>query len=628
MKVFSIIHNKVSEAMKDYGMYDNFFDRSIATYFIISAYFIILGRSEDIDALDEWQTFTQKYTIYHYCIAFIIVFLLISIIYKFLDKENHPVYLYTDQLLLIICTLIFSLCIVWNNDNFFIRISISIIALLLIIHSYTKTKVIYFKSEKYSIKKSIISVITISLFLLLYVSITAVAQHKTFMTTCFDMGIFVQMYHSLANNFTAITTCERNMPISHFYIHSSYILYILVPIYKLFPYVKTLIVSQVVITLSGIIPLFLIAKNRKFNGIQLILISIIFLFSNGILAPCYYDFHENAFLPPLLLWCFYSIERKKYTLFYIMSFLVCIVKEDAPLYIFFISLYLFFEDKEKTRVYALLASIISIVYLLFITNWLTQNGDGSIMTFTRFENLIYDENSSLINIIINTISNPAHFISLFLNENTLEFFIDIFLPLLFIPFFTKKFHRYILLLPFLIMHLIIGSGYYYAAELGYQYSFGTTTILIYLFLININDFSPKMFKKYLFAAASVSIITSCSYISGYYYIHQNYETLAEAYNEIEDCLDSIPKNYSVRSDNLCLPHIADRDEIYLFSEEQFETRNNQVINIKNIDNFDFYVLINGSELTEKAIPILENSNYIKYAECNGTLIYCKKELMQ
>ena len=162
---------------------------------------------------------------------------------------------------------------------------------------------------------------------------TTIAKHEAFGTTCFDMGIFVQMFHSLAHNLTAVTTCERDMFLSHFHVHASYIFYLLVPFYALLPHEDTLFTAQAILTVSGIIPMFLIAKQRNFKGFTLLFACILYLFSNGLLAPCYYHFHENCFLPTLLLWLLYAVERRNYPLLYIMSVLVCIVKEDAPLYL-------------------------------------------------------------------------------------------------------------------------------------------------------------------------------------------------------------------------------------------------------------------------------------------------------
>lgn len=154
------------------------------------------------------------------------------------------------------------------------------------------------------------------------------------------------MFHSMVTDMTAVTTCERNEFLSHFNVHSSYIFYLLAPFYAIFPNENTLLIAQAVLAMGGVIPLFLIARNHNYKGIPLAAAGIIYVFAAGLIGPCFYDFHENAFLPTLLMWLLYAVDKRKIGLFYVMSVLVCIVKEDAPLYVMCIALFLFFDEKS------------------------------------------------------------------------------------------------------------------------------------------------------------------------------------------------------------------------------------------------------------------------------------------
>ena len=85
------------------------------------------------------------------------------------------------------------------------------------------------------------------------------------------------------------------------------------------------------------------------------------------------------------MWLLWAVDGKKYVAFYIFSILVCIVKEDAPLYVVCIGMYMFFENKKNIgRINGIIMAVIAGGYMMFITNWLTENGDGQMMTSTRF----------------------------------------------------------------------------------------------------------------------------------------------------------------------------------------------------------------------------------------------------
>mgnify|MGYP002508581100 CR=1 FL=1 len=107
-----------------------------------------------------------------------------------------------------------------------------------------------------------------------FVALTSVCRHKNFGSSTHDFGLFVQMYHYLSTDLTAVTTCERDKFLSHFYIHASYIFYALVPVYKLFPKGETLLISQAILAMGGVIPMFLIAKRHNMKGLALMFMGI------------------------------------------------------------------------------------------------------------------------------------------------------------------------------------------------------------------------------------------------------------------------------------------------------------------------------------------------------------------
>ena len=126
----------------------------------------------------------------------------------------------------------------------------------------------------------------------------------------FDFGIFVQMYHNMAESFAPVTTCERDKLLSHFAVHFSPIYYTLLPFYYIFPTPYTLLIGQAVLVATGVIPLVGICRKFKFSNMATIGFSVVYLFCVELIAPCFYDFHENAFLPMLLMWFFYAVEKK------------------------------------------------------------------------------------------------------------------------------------------------------------------------------------------------------------------------------------------------------------------------------------------------------------------------------
>ncbi len=612
---------KVLGILQSCGIPKHLFERCVGIYLTVSAIYIIKARKNGIDVIENWQEFIQDSPLIVTILWVFAIFAVMSLFFYVFKERFKKEIQWVDSALLIGGTLLFSCVLLWNNNDFYLCIGVCLMTIALVSYGAFRMKTPP-HIKKSGTKWVIIPVTIISVLVLVFLCLTAVAKHNTYNTTCYDMGIFTQMFYSLSHHLSAVTTCERDMLLSHWNVHASYIFYLLVPIYALFPSGSTLIIAQAVLTVSGVIPVFLIAKNRNFKGIPLLCACMVYLFSAGLLAPCYYQFHENAFLPPLLMWLLYAVERRNYKLFFIMSALVCIVKEDAPLYVICIALYLAIDEKSKKRFLALIAAFVSGAYFIFITSWLTKNGDGSMMMATRFGNLTIEESDGFIDIIGNVLSNPSYFISLFVKENTLLFLVEMFLPLLFLPFMTRKIHRYFLMIPFIIMNLVIGSGYGYAATMGYQYTFGTSTLLIYMTLINIADFDTNRRNTTVITAGVVSIITAVSLVSSNISYFENYSEQREHYQKIEECLETIPADGIVISNTGYLPHIANRDEIYLLDDDDFEKNGDEIIGLKDMEQYDFYVLSYGDAKTDSAIPYLESAGFTVFADCeNAVIIY-------
>ncbi len=90
-------------------------------------------------------------------------------------------------------------------------------------------------------------------------------------TSCFDFGIFSQMFYHMKESGLPLVTCERDRLLSHFAVHFSPIYYLLLPIYMLIPDPRTLLVMQALIVASGVIPLLLICSvNSPVNTINVI----------------------------------------------------------------------------------------------------------------------------------------------------------------------------------------------------------------------------------------------------------------------------------------------------------------------------------------------------------------------
>lgn len=394
------------------------------------------------------------------------------------------------------------------------------------------------------------------------VATVGVLRYLTYSSPNFDFGIWCNMFHNMKESGLPLTTCERDGLLSHFAIHFSPVYYVFLPIYCVFPYAETLQILQTVVLYSGVIPLCFLAKSKKLTDLTAVMLCLLYSLYPAIAAGTFYDLHENCFLVPLLLWCFYFFEEKKYVPMWCFSVAVMLVKEDAFIYILIFAVYVFFQEKQKKT--ALIMAGIAIAYFLVVSCLMNVYGNG-VMT-GRYDNLMADKNGGLLEVIKTVIVNPGYLLTqLFVSKDgdnsKILYVFQLLLPLAFMPFVTKKISRYVLAVPIL---LNIMSMYVYQPNIRFQYSFGITAFLFYVTLLNLSETERKT-KSFVLSMSVIATFLMFSLVvvgnCGYYV--KRYSNERETYKAMDYVLDEVlPSDASVTCSAFLLPHIADRSEIY------------------------------------------------------------------
>ncbi|SFX88917.1 DUF2079 domain-containing protein [Ruminococcus sp. XPD3002] len=611
-ELWTAIRKKAGSFGKRAGIPDMMLVHFITAFFSMSAVNLHVLKKRSIYPIVNWKEFVDNVSLPKTMLFVGLIFVLLTAIYYFVPKNLKKL----APALSIGGVMFFGIEYMWRLNHSIFSMGNAIICLIFIYYLLGKLrrKKIFGKIPTWL---SFVIVTAAATAVCAFVAVTTVCRHKNFGSSSFDFGIFVQMYHSLGKNLTAVTTLERDKFLTHFKVHSSYIFYLLVPIYKLFPSETTLLVSQAVLAMGGFIPMFLICRRHNLKGASLIFMSFAYVFCCGLIGPNYYEFHENAFLPTLLMWLLWAVDAKKYIPLYIFSVLVCIVKEDAPLYVICIVMYMFFREKgEKKRFNCLIIAVLSGIYMVTITNWLMKHGDGNMMTSSRFGHLLIHQDAGLGEVVKNVLADPAYFFSTLLHDTTLQFFMECMLPLLFMPFFTKKVNRFLLMLPWVIMNMVIGANYGYASNIGFQYIYGPICPLIYMSIINLDDMGRKKQQDVPVLLGCAGILMSLGLFSHNIGTYESHKREKDYFDALEEMLDRIPEEASVGGDNFLLPHMADRDEAYIFD---FNDLNQEEMTIIDVDRYDYFVIPTSSDLYNAIFPYFEKYGITEVDDCQGRI---------
>ena len=138
------------------------------------------------------------------------------------------------------------------------------------------------------------------------------------------------------------------------------------------------------------------------------------------------------------------------------------------------------EDKREFFVGGGLL-VLSIMWFLAATGYLANSGDG-VMTY-RYSNFMFDGTDSLFTVIKAVIMSPMKALFECVDQEKLTFIGYTLLPLLGLPLLTRRYERYLLLIPYILINLM--SDYQYQHDIFFQYTYGSTACLIYMVLVKL-----------------------------------------------------------------------------------------------------------------------------------------------
>ncbi len=526
-----------------------------------------------------------------------------------------------------------------NSDETLFLLAVIVVYFLFVLYFLQKNDLLL---DKIKLHPGIVLGVTIGLGVIAggVIAVTTCLRYMTFTSPNFDFGLFVNMFHNMTETGLPESSSERDVLLSHFVVHVSPIYYTLLPFYALFPSAMTLQIAQAVLLASGIIPAVLLARHLKLSGRSQLMVALIYAFYPATSMGCFYDFHENCFLLPLLLWMFYFFEREKYLFMYLFAFLTLMVKEDAAIYVLFFALFILLSRKKYLHgtVLALGAVAYFMIALAYLESaaayWAeyyaadTPRPSIAGPMINRFDNLIHDKEQGLLGAMLTALKNPGYLLTQFFSTEkaNLEtsffterspwakviYLVQMLLPVGMIPFVTKKQSRWLLVAPILLNVL---TTYKYQYSINFQYHFGITAFLIYAMVLNLPDMQPIPRRRLLSLGA---VAACCMYvfliIPRYNQYTELWEKNKETYRYREEMLDTLPEDASLCVPGAYVAHVADRREVY---EHSYHVMSGDKSHLKEHD-VDYAVLRNGTD--DKYRQVFEANGYTVWAEFDGHVI--------
>ena len=197
----------------------------------------------------------------------------------------------------------------------------------------------------------------------------SILKHYSFKTYAHDLGIYSQALNTFLKGdfFYETPDLIHNPSGSFFGVHFSPILFMIVPLYAIYPHPETLFFIQSLFLGLAAILLYLLSRHLRLSQRLSLMVVTSYLLHPYTHAVNLYDFHVHALAPFLLLMTFFFMEEKNFIKACIFLMLASSVIEAVPIIAAFSVIgFILREKRQKGRVNKSLFGLLIIPVAFFI----------------------------------------------------------------------------------------------------------------------------------------------------------------------------------------------------------------------------------------------------------------------
>jgi uncharacterized membrane protein len=480
------------------------------------------------------------------------------------------------------------------------------------------------------------------------------SRQDAFLTAAEDMGIMDQaiwsvthgqLLHQTICNVVSDTNCYSAAGISRFAIHFEPVLFPVSLLYLIFSGPKTLLVFQTLVVASGAFPAFWLARLRLRNELAAAGIALVYLLYPAQQQATIFEFHAVTLTAAFLLFTLYFMYTRRTIWLFIFAILAMACKEEIPLVIAFFGLWsIIFQQRWRSGLGLLLLAMAWVGVTLLVYRIFSPTGHP--LLASRYAYL----GKGPIEIARNILLHPFSLIYQHVLEHSHRQYLRILLaPVGYVPLLAPWI--LVLAVPLLAVNLFSSDPNQYLGI--FQYSAEIVPVLIFatiegivVIIWGLQWFSNRLRERYKRPQqASEKPVTApgrlgrwlrpvaLTILTGFVLftvVQQDYpygslpfsrgfswpqvtahDTLAQRF------IDMIPASASVSAQSSLVPHLSERNSVYLFPYQ--DDRAEYIF----LDITSFTYPFFSSQYTSEVKKLLLSGNYGVVAAQDGYLLLKK-----
>lgn len=381
-------------------------------------------------------------------------------------------------------------------------------------------------------------------------------NHAVFGTGAFDLGIYDQALWLISRGKAAFSTIQG---MSVFGDRASPILFVLAPLYRVWPDVRLLLVVQAVGLAAGALPIYWLARDTLKTRWVGLAVAFAYLMYPAMQWANREDFHPETLAVPFVLFAFYFMTKRRWIWFAVFAALTLLVKEDAAFLVLPLGIYAFF--KYDKRVGAVTSAVSLIWFLVAVLGIIPHyNPSGQV----QFLNNLSYLGASGRDILLGFFTKPGLVWSTVATKENLLYLAQLFVPVALLPLLSPP--ALALTLPPLLVNLTSSNPYYHSIE--YHFVVLAVPFVFVALVYGLAKVSRNEYTRYVAAAVLVAVAIASNYqwspspIAADSQTHWQQGRLSDpaAYR----ALAMIPADASVSAFYAYVPHLTHREHIYVF----------------------------------------------------------------
>ena len=471
----------------------------------------------------------------------------------------------------------------------------------------------------YSLCALLIILVIYSAFLAAY----SLQRHAAFRTAGFDLGNWDQIMWSALHGHPFYITQYANATNS-LGGHVEFILLLLFPLYGIFTGPETLLVFQPILVSLGALPVFWLARERLRSSAAGLIFAAVYLLYPALESAVSFDFHGLTVAVPLLTYALWAVYTRRYRLFGVMAILAMSCKEDIPLLILMMGLYILLVQRQpRTGLLAIAGSVAWFVMANYVVVPAFSLSADNIHIY-RYSEL----GDSMSQVILTIITQPWRIIQIATAGDKLFYWIRLTMPVAFTALLDPL--GMILAAPLLLINTL--SHYPPAYQLDSYHS--SAPLAAYVTFASINglarlvDFAGPKLKHVRPGFLQGALLTMVALVTlayqvqfGYTPIGRNFRwpAITEHNLEAEKMLAQIPPQAAVAAQNDLVPRLSRRAWIFILPQVSYMGKNADYIAMDMHSSLDLYPSLGA--YCDQIGQLLASPDYGLVAAADGLLVF-------